>query len=319
MDERKPSRTATIAAINRAAHLFLDGEPKILRDELALGLSGMPNEEEIRALLSRVESEISQQFGPEIGKAMWPGYRGLVLARNRYTEDELETAIRNGVSQYVILGAGLDSFAYRRRDLENVLNVFEVDYPTTQQWKKSRIQELGVSFPTNLTFIPLDLEKHTLSEVLRIGGYRADLPAFFSLLGVTQYLTEKAIFEILQEVVRGAPGTGIVFEYVLIDSLLTEKNKKIVDIHKRNSVNSGETWLSQFNPIDLANRVKQLGFLSVSDFGSEEAKDAYFTGRTDLLAEPRGSGVFEYVHLMKAQVGGSQFEETKKKSDPTRA
>ena len=305
MDEGKPSRTAIMAAINRAAHLFLDGEPKIVRDELALGLSGMSNEEEILALFRKVESEISQKFGSEIGRALWSGFRGLVVVRNRYTEDKLETAIRNGVSQYVILGAGLDSFAYRRPDLKNVLNVFEVDYPSTQQWKKRRIQELGVSFPTNLTFIPLDLEKHTLSEVLRIGGYRADLPAFFSLLGVTQYLTETAVFEILQEVVRGEPGTEIVFEYVLIDSLLTEKNKKIVDMHKRNSAASGEPWLSQFDPGDLADRVKQLGFQSLSDFGPGEAKTAYFTGRTDLLAEQRGYEVFEFVHLMKAQVGDS--------------
>jgi methyltransferase (TIGR00027 family) len=112
--------------------------------------------------------------------------------RSRYAEDELSKAIERGVAQYVILGAGLDSFAYRRRDLAEVIHVFEVDYPATQAWKQARLRTLGITLPSNLTFIPIDFEKQALADALRAGGYRAEKPAFFSWLGVTEYLTEEA-------------------------------------------------------------------------------------------------------------------------------
>jgi methyltransferase (TIGR00027 family) len=300
MDEGKPSKTAVIAAIFRAVHLFLDGEPKILKDDLAFGFSDLPNTEALHTFLQSLEAKTSGEFGPETGSAMWRGYRGFVVARARYAEDELERAMGRGVSQYVILGAGLDSFAFRSPDTENVLTVYEVDYPASQQWKRRRLQELGVSVPKNLVFVPLNLQEHTLSEVLRTAGYRADLPTFFSLLGVTQYLTETAVFEILREVVSAAPGTGIVFEYVLDDSLLTERNRQIVAMHKKNSSASGEPWLTQFDSAILTKRVKELGFTEVFDFGPDEAEAQYFVGRTDQLAGTGGLGGFGFVHLMKA-------------------
>lgn len=300
MEKGRVSRTAIVAAINRAAHLFLDDDPKILCDDLAICLSGMPNEEAIRDFLGKVELEFSRQLGSEIGDGVWPGYRGFVVARNRYAEDELEKAIKHGTTQYVILGAGLDSFAFRRRDLKDALHIFEVDHPASQQWKKERILKCGLSIPHNLTFIPLDLQNQTLSEALRIGGYEADFPSFFSLLGVTQYLSESAVFEILQEVVRGASGTVIVFDYVLIDALLSEESQKIVSIHKKYGAESGEPWLSQYHPVDLKDRVKKIGFVDVSDFGPKEAEATYFSSRLDSLAGQSKSSTFEFAHLMRA-------------------
>jgi methyltransferase (TIGR00027 family) len=118
--------------------------------------------------------------------------------RQRYTEDELDKALARGVGQYVILGAGLDSFIYRRPDLAAGLRVFEVDHPATQQWKRARLRELHLNLPSNLTFIPLDFEQQTLADGLRAGGHQPELPTFFSWLGVTQYLTEEAVFETLR-------------------------------------------------------------------------------------------------------------------------
>jgi methyltransferase (TIGR00027 family) len=114
-----------------------------------------------------------------------------VVLRSRYVEDELDQAIKRGVSQYVILGAGLDSFAYRKRHLVDVLRVFEVDHPATQTWKRERLKAVGVDLPTNLTFVPLDFEKQSLIETLRMKGYRSDTPALFSWLGVVPYRRRK--------------------------------------------------------------------------------------------------------------------------------
>ena len=127
--------------------------------------------------------------------------------RSRYTEDELSKALARGIKQYVILGAGLDSFAYRRRDLADVLRVFEVDHPATQQWKRVRLQELGIELPPNLTFIPINFEQQTVTAALQAGGYWPEEPAFFSWLGVIGYLTEEATFKTLREVVAAAPGS----------------------------------------------------------------------------------------------------------------
>jgi methyltransferase (TIGR00027 family) len=184
----------------RTAHLLLDADPKISRDELALGLSGVENEAALLIRLETIETEVARRSTPEVAQAMTRYARAGTVMRQRYTEDELGKAIERGVGQYVILGAGLDSFAYRRPDLTGILGVFEVDHPTTQQWKQARLQELHIPLPRNLTFIPLDFEQQTLAEGLRAGGHRPELPTFVSWLGVTQYLTEEAVFNTLQYV-----------------------------------------------------------------------------------------------------------------------
>jgi methyltransferase (TIGR00027 family) len=300
MEEGKPSRTAVVAAIFRTAHLLLDGEPKILRDDLAFGFSGLSDLKEVQSFVQSFEARTAEAVGPEVGTKISLGYRGLAIARARYTEDELEKAMGRGISQYVILGAGLDSFSYRRRDVESTLTIYEVDYPASQEWKRKRLQQLGVSVPDNLVFVPLDLQKHTLSEALRSSGYRPDLLAFFSLLGVTQYIDETSLFDILHEAVGATPGTGIVFEYVLDDSLLTEENRQAVGQSKRNSAAVGEPWVSQYDPVSLAKRLEQIGFTEVLDFGPAEAEEAYFRERTDHLAGTGHIGGFGLAHLMKA-------------------
>ena len=142
MEQGQPSRTAIIAAMLRAAHLLLDADPKILRDELALSLSGVENEAALLTRLATIETEVARRSTPEVAQAMASYTRAGTVMRQRYTEDELGKAIERGVGQYVILGAGLDSFAYRRADLTGVVQVFEVDHPTTQQWKQARLREL---------------------------------------------------------------------------------------------------------------------------------------------------------------------------------
>src|SRR6266581_5992066 len=200
MEEGRPSATAIANAMIRAVHLLLDEEPTIFKDPLALALSGVDDEAALRATLERLETEVARNSTLELAQVLLRQGRVLQMLRSRYTEDELEEAIQRGVSQYVILGAGLDSFAYRRGDLAEAVHVFEVDYPATQQWKRERLRALPLAQPPNLTFVPLDFEQQTLGEVFPASGYRREEPAFFSWLGVTRYLTEGAIFKTLHEI-----------------------------------------------------------------------------------------------------------------------
>jgi methyltransferase (TIGR00027 family) len=299
MEEGRPSSTAMGAAMARAAHLLLDGEPKILRDDLALGLSGFENEAALQAALKTIQTELAQRSTPELAPTLFQNVRALTTVRSRYAEDELSKAIERGVAQYVILGAGLDSFAYRRRDLAEVIRVFEVDYPATQTWKQARLRTLGIELPSNLTFIPIDFEKQSLADALRAGGYHAEKPRFFSWLGVTEYLREEAIFTTLQVVASMAPGSEIVFGYAVPETLLDEENRRLLAM-KAFAAARGEPIRSLFEPTDLVARVKAVGFAEVWDFGAEEADARYFAGRTDGLCASRTA------HFMKARVRGGR-------------
>jgi len=300
MEAGGPTFTAIVPAMVRAAHLLFDGEPKIFSDTLALDLSGAGTEGALKASLDNLKAKVAANAGPERAEAVFRYQRSIMTMRSRYTEDELGAAIQRGVGQYVILGAGLDSFAYRRRDLAGVLQVFEVDLPATQDWKRARLRELHIDVPSNLTFIPIDFERQTLMDTLRTGGYQSEKPAFFSWLGTTQYLTPEAVFKTLSEVASAAPGSEIVFQYQVSEAVLDEGSRQLMEVLKaavRGA--SGESWLSLFDPTRLAAQVRELGFTQVLDFGPEAAFTRYFAGRTDGLPVPYLS------HLMKARMGGA--------------
>ena len=177
MEEAQPSSTALGAAMFRAAHQLLDDPPKIFDDTFALRLCGCENETALRVQLDQVAAEIARKTSPDFAQIALRHLRASVIVRSRYVEDELDRAIKLGVSQYVILGAGLDSFAYRRSDVAKVLRVFEVDHPATQAWKRERLHDLGVASPDNLGFVPIDFEKQSLIERLQKSGYRSDAAA----------------------------------------------------------------------------------------------------------------------------------------------
>lgn len=297
MEEGRPSATAMIAAMQRAGHLLWDDAPKIFQDPLALGFSGVESESALQATLGTMQAEQARRSTPELAQAQCRYGRASVIVRQRYAEDALDEAVKRGVGQYVILGAGLDSFAYRRPDLAAVLRVFEVDHPATQQWKRARLRELHVNLPSNLTFIPLDFEQQTLADGLHAGGHRPELPTFFSWLGVTHYLTEEAVFKTLRYVTSLAAGSEIVFQYFLPESLCDDEDRPMLALWKAGRGSHGEPVLSLFEPSDLAARVRELGFTQVWDIGAEEADACYYAGRTD------GLRVYPHMHLMKARTG----------------
>src|ERR1700733_996414 len=169
MQKGKFSRTAQRVAIRRAAHQLLD-EPKVLDDPLALRIIGSEAAAELRS-------------NPKEHHAFSRAFRAFMAARSRFAEDELAGAVARGVRQYVVLGAGLDTFAYRNPHAG--LRVFEVDHPATQEWKRERLRAANISVPSSLTFVPIDFERKTLDVGLEQRGFDANAPAFFSWLGVT--------------------------------------------------------------------------------------------------------------------------------------
>jgi methyltransferase (TIGR00027 family) len=196
------------------------------------------------------------------------------------------------VHQYVILGAGLDTFAYRNP--HPGLRVFEVDHPATQSWKRARLDEAGITPPDSLIFAGVDFEKEALAGGLRRAGFRADERAFFSLLGVTIYLTEDAVMGTLKLVASLPPGSEIVFDYALPSAALSESERARREVLASRVGAIGEPWITYFDPPSLASAIRQLGFTHVEDLGPGEANDRYFKDRADGLRVGRSA------HLMKA-------------------
>ena len=296
MEKGHPSDTAIISAMTRASHLYVDDDPKIFVDDLALALSGVKNESELRQAIGDIRTEIAKQTTPEFADSLLKYNRANITLRQRYAEDELAKAIESGTMQYVSLGAGLDSYAYCRQDPGSTLGIFEVDFPATQQWKKSLLGKLGIGVPDNLTFVPVDFEKQTLADALLAVGFQADKPTYFSWLGVSMYLTDAAIFDTLKYVASLATGSQIVFQYYLKDSLLSDEGRELLAAYESTTAARGEPWLSFFEPTELTDRVLDLGFADVKDLGVEQANALYFAGRQDGLHDAGLS------HHMKARV-----------------
>src|SRR5262245_31609075 len=167
VEEGRPSATAMLTAMVRAAHLLWDDPPKIFEDTLALRLSGFESDAALKAQLDQLDAEFARSTSPDLALISRRSLTAMVVMRSRYVEDEVDKAVAKGVSQYVILGAGLDSFAYRRSELAKVLRVFEVDHPATQAWKRTLLHAAGVKLPPNLSVVPIDFEKESLIESLQ--------------------------------------------------------------------------------------------------------------------------------------------------------
>jgi len=301
MDEGRASRTAIATAYFRAHHCA-HASPKIFEDSLAGALLSAKEREAVeRFLLEGLEKHNPELAQSGADRATRLGYalRGLVvvLSRARYTEDWLAEAMRDGVSQYVVIGAGLDTFALRRPDLQDRLRIIEIDHPATQTSKQKRIREAGLTPPPNLHFAPADLEKESLAEVLSRMPYDPARPAFFSWLGVTMYLTGDAIRATLRSL-RGsaAAGSQLVFDY--LDRAVFEPGNhsptrsRLFEVVRR----AGEPMIFGFDPSALGAELAAQGFRLLEDLGPEAQEVLYFAGRTDGL-RPSGS-----AHLARATV-----------------
>jgi methyltransferase (TIGR00027 family) len=284
MKEDRPSATAQRVAMLRAAHQLLD-DPKVFDDPVALRIIGRESASALQADPRQFEATPLSSY-----------LRAFVAARSRYAEDELSLGVRRGIRQYVILGAGLDTFGYRNPYPEGMLHVFEVDHPTTQTWKQARLEEVGIRFPGDLTFAPVDFETQTLEEGLRSAGYDPEKGTFFSWLGVTEYLTTGVVMATLRFIASAPVGSGVVFDYMIPPSLLTSVQRLGLDVLSRRAAFAGEPWQAFFDPEVLAKDLRAMGFGYVEDKGQEEINAMYFKNRKD------GLQTGSLSHLMNAQV-----------------
>jgi methyltransferase (TIGR00027 family) len=267
MEPGQPSRTARAAARLRAEHQELD-IPPVFADPLA------------RTVLAAADADAA---GDASGNPRDPRRRGLrafIAARSRFAEDRLAAAVGRGVTQYVILGAGLDTFALRNPHREAPLRVFEVDHPATQDWKRARLREAGMAEPDALRYVPVDFARDALFDALGRAGFDAGQPALFSWLGTAAYLPEAAVLDTLGGIAgAAAPGSEIVFTVATRPSATGARAAAL-----------GEPWLSTFDPADLQARMQRMGFRETEAAGADELNRRYFDGRADGL-RVGGSGV----------------------------
>jgi methyltransferase (TIGR00027 family) len=261
--EAKPSRTALRVAMRRAAHQLID-EPKVFDDPLAGAIAG--------------EAEDGDSAQHPFSRAL----RAFLAVRSRYAEDQLARAVERGVKQYVVLGAGLDTFAYRNP--YPGVRVFEVDHPATQEWKRARLEEAHISIPDEVTFAPVDFERESLAEGLMRAGFDTQRPAFFSWLGVTPYLTRGAFDATVRFIAGMAPGSGVVFDYAIERRLLSKMQRTALDAMTARVARAGEPFQLFFDPAALQADLANMGFGEIEDLGKDAINTRYFAGRADGLA-----------------------------------
>ena len=258
------------AAAARAAHLLVDSEPRIFADSLA-------------ALLLGDKAEIYLRYHREHGDhPLLAATRAQATCRSRFTEDQLALAAARGTAQYVILGAGLDSFACRS-ELAGRLRVFEVDHPATQQRKRALLAAAGLAEPPMLTWVPVDFETGELIAALTAAGLDPAAPAFVSWLGVTMYLTAEAIGATLASLSRLAPGSELVTDYMLTADLRDADGVTYAGLVMPDSERRGEPWLSFFTPEQMTGLLTRHGFTGVRDVRQRDSISAALWERTDLL------------------------------------
>ena len=280
----EPSRTAMRVAIRRAAHQMFDS-PKVLDDPLALTIIGA----EAAARLGEAPRDSRRTTSRSI--------RAFMAVRSRFAEDELARAVARGTRQYVVLGAGLDTFACRNPHAATGLRVFEVDYPATQAWKQGRLAAAHVAIPPSLVLVPLDFERQRLADGLQAAGFDPHAPAFFSWLGVTMYLTEEAIASTLQFVASMPSGGGIAFDYAVPRTslgLIRTPGARRAHATRGRCRRAVSTFI---DPHDLPARLAAFGFHGIQDLDRVALNARYFANRADGL---RIEG--DLAHLASAEV-----------------
>jgi len=306
MNDDQISRTAQMTAFSRGYH-SRNAAPVIFDDALAFDLLGhdvrRSVEEQMLTALRAVNPDAAVLFNNDEDALGWlmqaAAAPPIVLGRARYAEELLERSIEQGVRQYLLLGAGLDTFAFRRPELLAKIRVFELDHPGTQEYKRQRLEELGWELSGNLHFIPVDFTHTSLVDALHESGFDPQVPAFFSWLGVTYYLSHSEVMDTLRNITRiAAPGSSVVFDYLDADAydvrLASPRVRRMIEGVRQ----LGEPMLSGFDPIALGDELATIGLTLVENLSPTEIHTRYFMGRTDHYR------ACEHVHFARARLDG---------------
>jgi len=282
MKQENPSRTGELTAIMRAIHQTADGDPKILADSIAPRLVDTTGNDD-------------EWLAPILGHPFAKQWRAGFLIRNRYAEDCLAECVEGGLQQYAILGAGLDTFAFRQPPWARSLCIYEIDHPATQRWKCDRLAAATIAIPPNLTFVPIDFEKTALVGALRAANFDFSSKTFCSWLGVTQYLTPDAIRATLEFVLSLPRLSQIVFSFVLPLEMLPKIEAEARAMAANKSAEVGEPYLTTFRAEDLKAQLREMGFSDVIHLMPEEVYERYLKNRRDGLEARLGEQLIRAI------------------------
>jgi methyltransferase (TIGR00027 family) len=271
MEGQQPSRTARSVAGLRAAHQVID-DGFVFKDEYA------------RVIL---DADTLAQADERARAPDARPFRLFVAARSRFADDCIAIEVSRGLRQVVVLGAGLDTLGLRNPYREIGLQVFEVDFPATQLWKRDRLAALGIPQPPGLTFVPVDFERDDLRSKLIDSGFRVDLPVLYIWLGVVPYLKTDTVFSLLRSV-AASDAAGIVFDYSEpLENYAPERRARAEAMAARVAA-TGEPWITLLDPADLAKKLAAMGFVHVEDLTPSATAKRYFGLPAE--APDRGAG-----------------------------
>jgi methyltransferase (TIGR00027 family) len=264
-----PEHTAVRTALWRALHVRLDPKPHVFKDEIGAKLLGEEN------WMARPDMK------PDFSKSM----RASIVGRARFIEDLVAEEVTKGNSQYVILGAGLDTFAQRRGDLASKISIFEVDQPGPQTWKQQRLQELGLEIPSSLHFVPVDFEagESWWAELLKT-GFDKNKPAIVVSTGVTMYLSREANLATFKQVAALAPGSIFATTFMLSLELLEPQERSIMEFVMKRASESGTPFVSLFSPEEIVAMANDCGFREAKYVSARDIFERYFASRSDGLS-----------------------------------
>lgn len=256
--------------MRRAAHQLYDAPPLVFEDPIAVTILG-PHAAEIERTPGRNPTNKPRPHSISL--------RAYLVARSRYAEDLLAHAVQRGITQCVLLGAGLDTFAHRNPHPS--LQVFEVDHPATQQWKRELLRATVLPTPPSLTYVPVDFERQSLATQLHEAGFDPAAPTFFAWLGVVPYLTLEAFRSTISFIAAQPPTSGLVFDYALPRYLLPPLERLAHDSLASRVQLAGEAFQLFFTPAEVATELA--AFHTIEDIGATEINARYFANRTDHL------------------------------------
>jgi methyltransferase (TIGR00027 family) len=269
-----PDSTAVRVALWRAMHVQVDSAPHVLEDEIGIKL---------------VDPPANWRERPDMHPQGTRGYRASIVGRARFIEDLVDEKLKRGINQYIILGAGLDTFVQRRPKIASHMKVFEVDQPSTSEWKRHRLVELGYGVPENLRLVPVDFEAgDSWLEKLKANSFDVSKPAVVASTGVAMYLTKETNFTTLQQIATLASGSTLAMTFMLPVAMVDKDEQAQYQMVCERAKASGTPFLSFFEPSEILELAKKAGFKNVQHVSKDDMVRRYFAGRSDGLKPSSG-------------------------------
>ena len=271
---REPESTAVRVALWRALHVEIDPPPHVLEDEIGLQL---------------VAPDDGWRARPDMDPPGTRGFRASIVARARFIEDLVAEQSGRGVTQYILLGAGLDTFAQRRPEIASRMRVFEVDQPGPQAWKRQRLTELGFGVPDWLRLVPVNFEQNgSWWQELAVAGFDPGRPAVVASTGVSMYLSKDATAATLRQLAGLAPGSTLAMTFLLPRDLLGDADRAGLQAADQGARASGTPFVSFYAPQEMLAMAREAGFADVRHVSGASLGERYFAGRSDGLRPSSG-------------------------------